>query len=119
MAGLEPIGQQFQVGRAGPEAADVGRQLGWVVVRRRGLIGRHGDPMLGGMNVNAGRVRILHAQRLGRAGWHTQGLGSAGCHGGLQINGVRVNQSRPQAREGVKELQSPKRGHVRCCLKTR
>jgi hypothetical protein len=60
-AGSEPVGEGFEVGGTGTEPPDVGRQVGRMISGRRGRgLGRHGHPMLGGMDVNAGRMGVLH-----------------------------------------------------------
>jgi hypothetical protein len=78
-AGLEPIGQGDQVGRVRAEAPD---RLG---IGTRG----HGDPVLGGADVDGCRVGVDDGQVLRSPGFG-DAVGLAYAHGGLRSQEMRI-----------------------------
>jgi hypothetical protein len=104
---LQPIGQANQVRRAGAKAAHVGWYLGGMIgARRRSGLGWHGHPVLAGVNVDPGGLRVGHMQAFTRRGL-TKVLLSARRHSGLHNSRDRGKTQRPQAREAFVNCSFP------------
>ena len=79
-AGLEPVGQAFEVGGAGAEASD-GLGVG---------VGGYGDVVLGGADVDAGGVGVDDGQGLGGR------LGAMGAIGWVRHGGLGKKEERAE-----------------------